>query len=181
MTVKMLQNMFNTTTEDKAELLKLADELKKNATIELSQYASLKASINTLNKPAAKPVTGRRAYRYSKGEITLASSMLIKAANYELTEIEALSCMSSVLPSDCGFIRNFAHYVLGMRKQLKGQRGSHLATPASWANEILSQLSGVQQMNYLYSIKLQIEYDKKYGTKSRVLKEVVSYYEQQSA
>jgi len=181
MTVQMLQNMFNTSTEDKAELLKLADELKDNSTIELSQYASLKASINSLNKPVAKPATGRKSYRYSVNEISLASNMLIIVANYEITETEALTIMSSILPSDCGFVRNFSQYVLGMRKQLKGQRGSHLATPASWADEILSQLSGVQQINYLHSIKLQIEYDEKYGTKSRILKDVVSYYEQQSA
>ncbi len=58
MTVQMLHKMFNTDTENKVELLVLANELKNNGTIELSQYASLKASINSLNKPVAKPIAG---------------------------------------------------------------------------------------------------------------------------
>ena len=76
MTVQILHKMFNTDTEDKIELLVLANELKNNGTIELSQYASLKASINTLNKPVLKPAIGRKSYRYSEYEIGLASEML---------------------------------------------------------------------------------------------------------
>ncbi len=46
MTVKMLHYLFNTKTEDKSELLRLAYDLLQNKKIKLSDYAGLKASIN---------------------------------------------------------------------------------------------------------------------------------------
>jgi len=72
MTVQMLQKIFSTTTENKVELLKFADELKNNDTIELSQYASLKANINSLNRIVTPAnITSAGPHRYSEQEIHL--------------------------------------------------------------------------------------------------------------
>jgi len=50
MTVQMLHNFYKTTTEDKVKLLQLANDLLESKTIELSDYASLQASINKLSE-----------------------------------------------------------------------------------------------------------------------------------
>ena len=176
MTVTLLKKLYQADTNDIENLYILAEQAKEDDHIGMSQYASLRASIKMLHDPEPKKATGKKRHMYSSSEIKISSKMLIKVANHKYTESEALTSLAQILPSDCGVIRNFSDYVKTMKIQLQGKRGAHLATPASWAKEILSQLNGIQQDNFLRAMRLQVEYDKQYGTKSKTLIGVLDEY-----
>jgi len=138
MTVQMLQNMFNTKTENKLELLQLADALRKKGTIELSQFASLKASINSLNK-VEKKVKKDTPYRYDTKEIILVQKSHLEVYD-GIKDVEAhLNFMKQVFGELSSQFRNGDLYNKFFHQTLNtGRANIGHSMPANWADVTLN-------------------------------------------
>ncbi len=156
MTVQMLQKMFKTDTENKDELLELANKLKNNKTIELSDYASLKANINMLNRPKPVAKNGQANRYYTEEEVSMVLKSHLEVYD-GIKNIDAhLSYMKKLFGKTSSQYRNGKQYNSGFHRTLDtGNANLGHSMPSNWADGTLDLLQDrqIQFANTLQACK----------------------------
>lgn len=142
MTVTMLQNMYETDTENEEDLHNLAKDALNKGKIELSAYATVLASIKALNRtethnvPVRNNPNARRIYTTDEVKLVTKSHLEVYDG---LKDVQThLNLMKSMFGETGSQYRNGKQYNQRFHKTLdEGSPNLGQSMPANWADVTL--------------------------------------------